>query len=544
MKVRELGQTPISPDKPAGDDAHYEPEFEELQQEIDKLSIANASGEGTDWKKVVSLSVTILSEKSKDLLVAVYLATALAKLHGFEGFSAAVAFLNDLVNNFWETMFPPKRRMRGRLNAVAWWQERMESFAKDLRESPPLPAEQVENAKKTLDALDRSLREKVEDAPSMRELINYVNLLPVLQPEPTPEAVPVAPRPETAQPEKAPPAPAPTAGPTPMPTPQVQPAPTSQATPETRTPPAPIQTGDKKEAAQALSTLLDQLLGMADFYFQNAPTNPLSYRLRRLWAWLPLVAPPPAEIGLTRIPPPDSIVKPSIEQLLAAGNHEAALRAAESRVTEHRFWLDISRFTATALENLGPSYKAARSAVCAETLLLVERLQGLDNLNFSDGTPFADPETRDWLKGLSLGDGDAAQTGGDPLAATVNQALTQARGLLKDKKPLDAVDLVQQGLEAAVTGKARLFWRLALGRLLLLAGKPDLAAPLNGKSLEDIEAHDLETFDPDLALQILLLVHETCRAGTDEGSKSLGKEVLARIVRLDPGEALRIVGLR
>lgn len=329
-----------------------------------------------------------------------------------------------------------------------------------------------------------------------------------------------------------------------MPTPQVQPAPTSQATPETRTPPAPIQTGDKKEAAQALSTLLDQLLGMADFYFQNAPTNPLSYRLRRLWAWLPLVAPPPAEIGLTRIPPPDSIVKPSIEQLLAAGNHEAALRAAESRVTEHRFWLDISRFTATALENLGPSYKAARSAVCAETLLLVERLQGLDNLNFSDGTPFADPETRDWLKGLSLGDGDAAQTGGDPLAATVNQALTQARGLLKDKKPLDAVDLVQQGLEAAVTGKARLFWRLALGRLLLLAGKPDLAAPLNGKSLEDIEAHDLETFDPDLALQILLLVHETCRAGTDEGSKSLGKEVLARIVRLDPGEALRIVGLR
>lgn len=537
MKVRELGQTPISPDKPAGEDAHYEPEFEELQQEIDKLSIASASGEGTDWKKVASLSVTILSEKSKDLLVAAYLATALTRLHGFEGFGAAVAMLDDLVNNFWETMYPAKRRMRGRLNAIAWWQERMESFAKGLRDSPPLPAEQVENAKKALDALDQSLREKVEDAPSMRELINYVSLLPVRQPEP--ETPPMAAQPASPQPDTTPAMPAPT--PRPQPAPAPPPAPAVQTA---RTPPAPAQATDKKEAAQALSTLLDQLLGLAEFHFQDAPTNPLSYRLRRLWAWLPLAAPPPAEMGQTRIPPPDSIIKPSIEQLLAAGNHEAALRAAESRVTEHRFWLDISRLSATALENLGPSFKSAHAAVCAETLLLMERLQGLENLGFSDGTPFADPETRDWLKGLSLGNGDAAQAGGDVLAANVEQALSQARGLLKDKKTLDAVDLVQQGLESASSGKARLLWRLALGRLLLLAGKPDLAAPLNEKNLADIEVHDLESFDPGLALQILLLVHETCKAAGDEGSKPMEKQALARIVRLDPGQAMRIVGLR
>jgi type VI secretion system protein VasJ len=540
MKVRELGQNPISPDKPAGDDAHYEPEFEELQQEIDKLSIASASGEGTDWKKVASLSVTILSEKSKDLLVAVYLATALTRLHGFEGFGAAVAMLNDLVNTFWETMYPAKRRMRGRLNAIAWWQERMESFAKGLRDSPPLPVEQVENAKKALDALDQSLREKVEDAPSMRELVNYVNLLPVQQPEP--EAAPAPAQPVSAQPDKT----QPEAKPTPQPTPRAQPSPTQQPAPAAQaahTSPPPAQATDKKEAAQTLSTLLDQLLGLAEFHFQDAPTNPLSYRLRRLWAWLPLAAPPPAEIGQTRIPPPDSIVKPSIEQLLAAGNHEAALRAAESRVTEHRFWLDISRFSATALENLGPSYKSAHAAVCAETLLLLERLQGLENLGFSDGTPFADPETQDWLKSLSLGD-NATQTGGDALASAVDQALSQARGLIKDKKPLDAVDLVQQGLESAASGKARLLWRLALGRLLLLAGKPDLATPLNEKNLADMDAHDLEVFDPDLALQVLLLVHETCKAVSNEESNFLEKQILARIVRLDPGQAMRIVGLR
>lgn len=119
MKVRELGQNPISPDNPSGNDAHYEPEFEQLQQEIDKLSIVSAAGDSTDWKKVTSLSVTILSEKSKDLLVAVYLVTGLTKTHGFEGFAVGVAFLKDLVENFWETMYPPKRRMRGRLNALS-----------------------------------------------------------------------------------------------------------------------------------------------------------------------------------------------------------------------------------------------------------------------------------------------------------------------------------------------------------------------------------------------------------------------------------------
>jgi len=150
MKVRELGQNPISQDKPAGDDAHYEPEFEELQQEIDKLSIATTIGGGTDWKRVTTLCVTILSEKSKDLLVAAYLVTGLTNTHGFEGFTVGTAFMADLTENFWDTLYPPKRRMRGRMNAISWWIERMESFLKSLKDADPLPQEQVENATKNL----------------------------------------------------------------------------------------------------------------------------------------------------------------------------------------------------------------------------------------------------------------------------------------------------------------------------------------------------------------------------------------------------------
>ena len=69
MEIVELGNTPISTDLPSGEDVRYEPEYEALQSEIDKLSSPTSQG-ATDWDKVVGLATTILAEKSKDLLVA------------------------------------------------------------------------------------------------------------------------------------------------------------------------------------------------------------------------------------------------------------------------------------------------------------------------------------------------------------------------------------------------------------------------------------------------------------------------------------------
>ena len=51
MDLISLGKEPISEDKPTGEDVRYEPEFEELQGEIDKLSSPSASGT-IDWEKI------------------------------------------------------------------------------------------------------------------------------------------------------------------------------------------------------------------------------------------------------------------------------------------------------------------------------------------------------------------------------------------------------------------------------------------------------------------------------------------------------------
>lgn len=549
MKVRELGQNPISPEKPAGDDAHYEPEFEELQQEIDKLSIASATGEGTDWKRVTNLCVAILSEKSKDLLVAVYLVTGLTKTHGFEGFTVGVGFLNDLVSNFWDTLYPPKRRMRGRLNAISWWEERMEAFIKSLPEDAPVAAEQMAAAKKSLGDLDATLAEKSDDAPSMRQLLTYLDMAPAeeeAQPEPEPEPEP---QPEPEEFQSAPSAPQEqqqqaTAQPAPQPAapPKQSPAPSPPPPSSGRKASAHPAKSDK-EAQEALRTGLDELLTVADFYLENDPTNPLSYRLRRMAAWLPLSGPPPASDGKTMLPPPEDAVKGPIENLLQNVNWESAIKASESRINEFRFWLDMTRFTATALENMGPAYADAAKAVAAETLLLVERMQGIENLAFSDGTPFADQNTRTWLNTLGLGAGSGSAAGGDPAKQDVAQALQDARALLQDKKAIAAAELMQQGLNKAGTARERLLWRNGTGRFLLQAAKPDLALSMVEQALADIEAFRVEEFAPDLAVETLRLGCDACEALANEESAAKGRELLMRLARISPAEAIKISGV-
>ena len=121
MDILELGRKPINESNPVGDDVRYEPEFEQLQQEIDKLSIASASGEGIDWNYVVKLASLILSEKSKNLQAATYLAAALVETEGVSGLLQGVTVLSDLVSTYWDTFYPPKKRMRGRINALKWW---------------------------------------------------------------------------------------------------------------------------------------------------------------------------------------------------------------------------------------------------------------------------------------------------------------------------------------------------------------------------------------------------------------------------------------
>ena len=117
MELSSLGKDPIQPDQPAGSDVRYEPEYEKLQAEIDKLSLPSASA-GIDWKKVSDLATSILAHKSKDLLVASYLAVSQVHMRHIEGLADGLVVIHDLITTYWDGLFPPKKRMRGRVGAL------------------------------------------------------------------------------------------------------------------------------------------------------------------------------------------------------------------------------------------------------------------------------------------------------------------------------------------------------------------------------------------------------------------------------------------
>jgi len=516
-----LGKKPVSPDAPAGADASYEPEYESLQREIDKLSMVSEAGETPDWPLAASLAATILGKKSKDLKVAAYLAEALTRTGRLDGMAQGVHVMRDMVETYWDSLFPPKKRMRGRINAINWWLDKAKAFFASY-EPDPLPLETISALKDDLDALDKSLAEKSDDAPPLFSLIESVGRLPVQAPEPAPADDPAQ------------------SG-------QVSPA--AAQTPGAATPTAASAdpAGSADQAREQLKSGLDMLFSASYALFKEDPKAPAPYRLVRLAAWLTLAAAPPAKNGKTMIPPPPPEVGAALEQALSAKNYQAAIENAESHVHEYLFWLDLSRISARGLRGLGEEYQTALDALETETALFVRRLPGLENLAFSDGTPFADEKTKLWIAGLgrSAG-GDSGQPGdkSGPEGSEVEGAMDKARELAGKNQAVSAVVLLQDKLGSAKSGRLRLQWRIGLAEILMASGSPESARPIIEQILSDLDEHKLDDFDPDLALSGLLTARQALAAAGDEAAKARGREVLSRIMRLNPAEGLRLSGVQ
>ncbi|MFO8048481.1 MAG: type VI secretion system domain-containing protein, partial [Desulfosudaceae bacterium] len=298
-----------------------------------------------------------------------------------------------------------------------------------------------------------------------------------------------------------------------------------------------------KDVNRLFKAIFTQMNMVARYYRDRDLANPLAYRLNRLIAWLtvdelPLVQ----DDGNTLLPSPESAIRSGIENQMASGNHETVITTAEDQLRQSLFWFDLNRFTAQSLEALGGKYNLACDMVGAETALLLKRLPGIEKLSFSDGTPFADNETRAWLKTLNQSEEEEAGIpgGGEgDLEAGVKEAENEARGLLRKKEKAEAVALLQDRMASAGSRREGFMYRMALARLFMTMGKNDLAGPHLEEILAAIDGYALETWDPDLAVQGLMLVHENA---TMEKNQDKGREVLNRIVKIKPVSAFRMTG--
>ena len=526
MDLSSLGKEPVSAERPCGSDVRYDPAFEELQTEVDKLSLPSASGT-LNWEKIVRFASDILAHKSKDLVVASYLAVALIYTRQHDGFAIGVKLLLDLMGKYWEELYPSKERMRGRQRSMEWWAEKTEA---GLRQLQPITvtAAQAALLRENVERLDRLMRQHLDSSPSLTSISEWIDTLATEAEE--------TPGPEAPQPQ---PAAQPAAAPEPKPAPAVAPV---------IYPDVPMQQDipSPQGAQRMLENHLQRLREIAGYLWQQDSANPLVYRLNRKSLWFTVEDLPPATGGRTRIPAPDNQVIKMLFELRNAGNAEALLKAAEGRLSQFIFWLDLHRLVAEALIRLGNRHQKAHGVVCQETAFLLHRLPGLDELAFADGTPFANPETRNWLKGIAFdskamaGAQPASSPDSTPAEDRIARDVADAQALIRKGRLLEALDTLQQKLNRASSSRERVLLRLATSRMLIDARQGKLALPHLEQVLRDIDTYRLEEYEPALTLRGLKLALSGLESQADPSFKVKAADVLYRIARLDMAEAIRL----
>lgn len=512
MDIISLGTTPISEDAPAGKEVKYEPSFESLSQEIAKLSSPSSSS-GINWDTVLDLSVQILEKESKHLQVVCYLNYGLMKKKGLEGLCQGIHVLKDLLENYWETMYPPKKRMKGRRGIITWWSEKTIEFISGV--DPVIWEKEKRDALiDNANFIDKFLGESMEDAPLLLPLIRKIK--ETISEEETMEALgetvlEPGPGPSKRQPE------------------------TKKGVTEQ---PLDSDTDASALLKQGLSILGKSTSGLR----KKNIYQPLPYRLSRIAAWATLDELPVATGGKTMIPPPDEQIISSITGLYDSGNWEALIDSCEGRIKQFLFWLDLSRYVAESMEQM--NHPDVTRVIESEIALFVQTLKGIEKLSFSDGTPFADAATLEWIKQLNSKDAgtDTGDTGGtDGINQIISQQMNAAQQLIKEKQLDKALMLFQEHLSKAKSERERFLWKTGLCKLLINSKKLKIAASYIDDILENINKFNLETWEPENAINALSLVLTGLRLQKKGQHEQLIETIIKRISMLDPVKALQIV---
>jgi type VI secretion system protein VasJ len=503
--IAKLGTAAIPGDSPAGAAARYDPEFEELQAEIEKIE--SVAAVPVKWTQVTSLSSSILAGKSKDLLASAYLALGLFQVDGYPGLAAGLAVFRDLLATYWDTLFPPIAKMRGREGAVRWLDERLAKALSSTQTPSESDREPLKSSSAVLDEIASLLRAKFPDGgPPLIELPRTVRdkIESIPPPPPPPEEGAAG---GGAQ--------APAAAPPP--------------------PPDVIDTPEKA---------LEAILEAAEFLRKADPADPLPYRLVRAVLWRAAARPRTDRKGVAELAGGDAGFLETALRSLEEGEHAKVLENVESRLPSDRLWLDLQLLAVRAMEGLGPSFEEARRGVTAEMALLLRRIPDLPGLQFEGGLPLASQAARLWIEnevvapppavpGNRPGDGTAA----DRLA----EALREARKLAARGQLPPAITLLQKEMSSVPQGRERFLWRMELAKLCADSAAHSMALPLFESLDEEAVRYRLEEWETQLSVEVVKRLWQCYSAlPKQQGAAEKAAQAYARLCRLDLSAAMAL----
>ncbi len=498
-----IGGTPLSAAAPTGVSVRYDADFERLEAQIQKLD--SLAGDQVDWKTVVTLGREILERRSKDLLVACYLALALFHTDGYRGLARGLACIENLLDAFWPALYPELKRLRARMNALTWLSER--AGTEVGRRAPDAgDADSVTVCDETIARVGSALaRLAGADAVGLGELrralkervgqLATVAAAAGVQAASAPVEVPVAAA-SQATPAMTPAQAAPAV--------RVEQRAPSAPAPVLTTTPGGMET--REECQRVIRDARASLRRAMTFLRKQAPSEPAAYRLIRALTWFDVDALPPNDAGRTRIPSPAPHLRDRFQALVSQSAWADLLNESETRFPEYPFWFDLQRFSANALDGLGSQYSRVLDAVAAEISTLLTRLPDLTGLQFADGVPFADEATLSWFAKKVM---PAPQPASPPSAAPIdrgdalNDLRAESRRLAADHHVDAALALLQAAARRAPDERTRFLIEFELACACFDLGQTRAALACFDVLDQRMSRFSLDSWDPSLAAEVL-----------------------------------------
>lgn len=487
---------PIRPDAPAGDDPGYDDDFLAIKDEVAKLS-------DVDDTLIVERAERLLQGAAKDARLAAYYIYARMRRDGAEGIASGFELLSALVDRFGTQLLPA--RAESRKAALEWLASATFTDRLDrVHGLTGLPLERTlsalalilertaqwpEAARPALDALFRRFEGRVE-SPGAHDT----------GAEPIPSATPMA-----------------------------------------------LPTGDVSSSRD----LLDRARQMATFLREQPQGYLAAYRLMRCVRWDTLTEAPPHEpSGKTRLVAPRAELRAQLKRLLLQKQWPELLDRLERAFAEgaNHFWLDLQYYAFTAQDQAGGDYARVRDLLATDCALMLERLPGIEQLSFADGTPFADDTTLEWIarhatvRNVERGDAVAPVS---VSSASTDWAETEAQAAdLAAQQSLDAAFAWLQGLPLPDGERDRFIRQLVMARVAARADRADTALHLLSTLEATAVRFQLAAWEPGLAFeakQQLLRLLRARLSRKDADKPAIAHRIdtlLADLIAIDPARAI------
>jgi type VI secretion system protein ImpA len=236
------------------------------------------------------------------------------------------------------------------------------------------------------------------------------------------------------------------------------------------------------------------------------------------------------------------------EELVEAGEQAMALPCG-------RGWLDLQRYVVNALAERGNWFSEVAKAIRTELRGLLTDLPKLLDLSLADGTPVANPETKDWIRAEVMAGNVVVQSTAVETVAVISPGIAEALPpKLEDETRADdvfenalqfarsgqfthAVQAVSDQLARERSGRGRFQRRMQLAHLFMTYGRPQIAQPILNDLAGELDRRNLEEWEDGEALAYPLELLFRCLTAVD-GESERRSDIYSRICRLAPARAL------